>query len=64
MGSPIKLWLKYWTATLVSEFELQSRYYIHFRSNTLGKGVNLPFPQDMGKKLPLLFFSKEGFDIK
>ena len=25
---------------LVREFELQSRYYIHFRTNTLGKGMN------------------------
>ena len=24
----------------VSEFELQSRYYIHFKTNTLGKGTN------------------------
>ena len=24
---------------LVREFELQSRYYIHFRANTLGKGM-------------------------
>ena len=24
-----------------SEFELQSRYYIHFRTNNLGKGMNL-----------------------
>ena len=23
-----------------SEFELQSRYYFHFRTNTLGKGMN------------------------
>ena len=23
-----------------SEFELQSRYYVHFRTNTLGKGMN------------------------
>ena len=22
------------------EFELQSRYYVHFRANTLGKGMN------------------------
>ena len=22
------------------EFELQSRYYVHFRTNTLGKGIN------------------------
>ena len=25
---------------VVSEFELQSRYYSHFRPNTLGKGGN------------------------
>ena len=25
----------------VSEFELQSHYYVHFRTNTLGKGMNL-----------------------
>ena len=25
---------------LVSEFELQLRYYVHFRTNTLGKDVN------------------------
>ena len=27
---------------VVSEFELQSRDYVHFRANTLGKGLN-PF---------------------
>ena len=25
---------------IVSEFVLQSRYYIHFRANTFGKGMN------------------------
>ena len=25
---------------VVSKFELQSRYYVHFRTNTLGKGMN------------------------
>ena len=25
---------------VVSEFVFQSRYYIHFRANTLGKGMN------------------------
>ena len=30
---------------VVSEVELQSRYYVHFRANTLGKGMNhLIFP--------------------
>ena len=26
--------------TVVSEFELQLHYYVHFRTNTLGKGMN------------------------
>ena len=25
---------------VVPEFVLQSRYYVHFRANTLGKGMN------------------------
>ena len=25
---------------VVSEFVLQSRYYVHFRANTFGKGMN------------------------
>ncbi len=25
---------------VISEFELKSRYYVHFRTNTLGKGMN------------------------
>ena len=25
---------------VVCEFELQSNYYVHFRANTLGKGMN------------------------
>ena len=29
---------------VVREFELQLRYYVHFRANTLGKGMNLPYP--------------------
>ena len=30
---------------VVIEFVLQSRYYVHFRANTLGKGMNpLIFP--------------------
>ena len=36
---------------VVREFVLQSRYYVHFRANTLGKGMNpLILPA------PLLFF--------
>ena len=33
---------------VVSEFELKSRYYIHFRANTLGKDMNLLIPPAMG----------------
>ena len=31
---------------VVSEFVLQSRYYIHFRANTFGKGMkpHIPLP--------------------
>ena len=25
---------------VVSEFEIQERYYVYFRTNTLGKGMN------------------------
>ena len=30
------------------EFVLQSRYYVHFRANTLGKGMNPPILPAMG----------------
>ena len=39
-----------------SEFELQSRYNVHFRTNTLGKVVNLLILPAMGEIVPLLFF--------
>ena len=29
---------------VVSEFELQSHYYVHIRINTIGKGMNLVIP--------------------
>ena len=35
---------------VVREFVLQSRFYVHFRANTLGKGMNpLILPPAMGK---------------
>ena len=35
---------------VVREFVLQSRYYVHFRANTLGEGMNpLILPPAMGK---------------
>ena len=33
---------------VVSEFEFQSRYYDHFWTNTLGKGINLFILQAIG----------------
>ena len=33
---------------VVHEFVLQSRYYVHFRANTLGKGMNLLILPAMG----------------
>ena len=33
---------------VISEFKLQSRYYDHFRTNTLKKGMNRRFPPVMG----------------
>ena len=33
---------------VVSEFELQSRYYVHFRTNTLGKRMSVLILPAMG----------------
>ena len=33
---------------VVSEFELQSRHYVYFRTNTLGKDMNPPYPPSYG----------------
>ena len=30
----------YYYGIVIREFVLQSRYYVHFRANTLGKGMN------------------------
>ena len=41
---------------IVSDFVLQLRYYVHFRTNTLGKGMNPLILPAMGYIVPLLFF--------
>ena len=46
---------------VVIEFELQSRYYVHFRTNALGKGMN---PSTMGYIVPLIFIFLDSFGIK
>ena len=40
---------------IVREFKIQWCYKIHFQTNTLGKGKNSLFLQDMGLVVKLLF---------
>ena len=49
---------------VVSEFEHQSRYYIHFRTNTPGKGMIPLILPAMVNIVPLLFFQEDGFGIE
>ena len=49
---------------VVSEFELQSRYNVHFLTYTLGKGMNPVIAQAVSQIVPLMFFYKDGFGIK
>ena len=43
-GCPLGVMVKAMVCEIVArEFELQSRYYVHFRTNTTGKGMN-PLP--------------------
>ena len=48
---------------VVSESELQSRYYACFRTNTLGMGMN-PFIPSYGLDSNISPFYKDGFFIK
>ena len=48
---------------VVREFELQSRYYIHFRTNILGKGMN-PFILPAMGWTTTVFLKKNAFGIK
>ena len=48
-GCPHGVMVKALDCTIVvSEFELQSHYYVHFQTNTLGKGMNLLILPSMG----------------
>ena len=49
---------------VVSEFVLQSRYYVLFRVNTLAKGMNPLILPAMSYIVPLLFFKENGFGIE
>ena len=48
----------------VSEFELQSRYFIHFMTDPTRKGMNLLILPALGSILLLLFFYKGGVSIE
>ena len=49
---------------VVSEFELRSLCYVHFRTNTSGKGMNPFISPAMRYVVPLVVFCKDGFGIK
>ena len=49
---------------VVSEFELQLRYYIHFRTHTIGKDIKQLILPTIGYIVRLLFFLENGFGIK
>ena len=49
---------------VVSEFVLQSCYYVHFPANTLEKCMNPLILPAMDQIVPLLFFLENGFVTK
>ena len=49
---------------VVSEFVLQSRYYVHFRANTLGKGIEPPYAPSYGLNSPNTVPLREWLCIK
>ena len=49
---------------VVNEFKFQSNYYIHFKINPFGKGMNLLISPLMGKIVSLLFYSSDTVGIK
>ena len=49
---------------LVSNFELQSRHYVPFRTNSLGKGYDPSYPPSYGMHSITTVFLEDGFGIK
>ena len=49
---------------VVIEFDFQSRYNVHFRTNTLGKGMNPLILPVMGLDSNDPYYKKDGFGIK
>ena len=48
----------------INVFKLQSRYYLHFRTNTTGKGMSHLIPQPWVKIVPPVFFYKDELGIE
>ena len=48
---------------IVSEFNLQSHYYVHFQKNTLGKRYEPLYPPRYGLNSTTTILLKDGFDI-
>ena len=48
----------------VIDFEFQSRHYIQFRTNILGKVLHLLIPAAMGYIISMLYFDNDVFGIK
>ena len=46
------------------KFKLQLCYLFHFRTNTIGKGMNPLIPPVIGQIVLLLSLFKDDFDIK
>ena len=46
---------------LLNEFELQSPYYVHFRTYVQGKGMKPLILPAIGYIVPILFYYKDGF---
>ena len=51
---------------VVLEFELKSRYDVHFSTKTFGKGMNPTFPPCYGlnSTTTVLIKKKDGFGVK
>ena len=49
---------------LVSEFEPHLHCYVYFLINTNSKGMNALIPPALGFIVSVLFFFRDGFDVK
>ena len=49
---------------VVNDFEFNSRYWVHFLTNTLLKRMKPLIYPIMDERVPLLFFNKDSFGIR